>query len=570
MSPEDGDSTNPPADLSAYAGRWIVRAGQRIAGQGGTPEQAWRAANQSRFKEKLQVSYVPTRQPLEWPALLQQVRQALPAGLPAFLVGGAVRDRLLGRAVHDMDFAIDGEARQAARRVADHLGAAYHPLHEGIDAGRVVLLNPDGPRRVLDFTHLAGGSLEADLRLRDFTINAMALSLDDPQALLDPLGGAADLLARRLRTCSPDSLTADPVRILRGVRLAAGLKLRILPETRSAMRQATAGLAQVSVERLRDELFRILDGPQPAAAIQALEMLGALPALLPDLPALKGMQQPTPHTQDGWGHTLEVVRRLESLLAALGPDYDPEKSANSLILGLAVLRLGRYREPLQSHLAQRLTPERSLRPLLFLAALYHDAGKPGTSQVDETGRLRFLGHEEVGARLASRLAKRLHLSSAEAQRLATIVRHHMRPLLLNNAQERLTRRAIYRFFRDTGPAGVDICLLSMADYQGIYGATIRQEAWAQYLEIIRGLLEAWWEKPAEQVSPPPLLDGRVLIDELGAPPGPQVGKILAALREAQATGEVASREDALALARSLLLEAKTPRSAPEEGAADGL
>jgi putative nucleotidyltransferase with HDIG domain len=215
---------------------------------------------------------------------------------------------------------------------------------------------------------------------------------------------------------------------------------------------------------------------------------------------LKGVEQAAPHIHDVWTHTLEVIGKLEALLEALAPEYDPDKAAN-LMLGLAVLRLGRYRQQLTEHLTTMLTPDRSVRSLLFLAALYHDVGKPSTRKVDEKGRLRFLTHDEVGAAMASRRAKALHLSNAEAERLATIVRHHMRPLLLAQLDELLpTRRAIYRFFRDCGPAGVDICILSLADVLGMYGTTLPQELWAKHLDVVRVLLEAWWEKPAERVT----------------------------------------------------------------------
>jgi tRNA nucleotidyltransferase/poly(A) polymerase len=239
---------------------------------------------------------------------LEQIREALPPDTQAYLVGGAVRDMLLGRPTHDLDFVLPADAVKISRRVADALHAAFYPLDEERDTGRVVQIDPDGSRQVIDFSVLRGPDLESDLRARDFTVNAIALDLHAPQVLIDPLGGAADLHAKRLRACSPLSFEEDPLRVVRGVRLAAAFGFRILPETRRQMGQAVSSLERISPERLRDELFRMLGGPQPWTAIRALDLLGALPYILPELPALKGVDQSPPHVQDVWSHTLSVLQ----------------------------------------------------------------------------------------------------------------------------------------------------------------------------------------------------------------------------------------------------------------------
>jgi len=239
---------------------------------------------------------------------------------------------------------------------------------------------------------------------------------------------------------------------------------------------------------------------------------------------------------------------LQVLLDVLGPAYDPDQAAN-LRLGLAVLRLGRYRERLAEHLAEPMTVDRPAKALLMLAALYHDVGKPATQQADETGRLRFFDHDEVGAKMASRRANKLHLSNGEIDRLKLIIRHHLRPLLLVQPEEPPTRRAIYRFFRDCGPVGVDVSILSLADALGTYEASMPQDLWARHLDVVRALLEAWWEKPAESVKPPVLLDGHDLMETLGLQPGKEIGRLLEVVREAQATGQIQTRAEALALAK---------------------
>jgi tRNA nucleotidyltransferase/poly(A) polymerase len=544
----------------------------RVVAQGGTLKQARRAA-QTRYEETPEVIFMPTSQPLMFPPLLDSVRQALPDGLTVYLVGGAVRDALLGRPTHDLDFSLAGDAIKTARHVADVLSrtgtgtitkADFYPLDNERDTGRVIVINEDGSRTTMDFAAFRGvdpstgsrQSLESDLNGRDFTLNAIALNLTD-NSLHDPLGGAMDLKEKRLRLCSPSAFRDDPVRILRGVRLAARYGFHILPETRTAMKEAAGQVGKVSPERVRDELFRIFDGPQPAACLRTLDMLGALEQVLPELSALKGVEQRPPHVHDVWEHTLSVVSHLENIFSALAPEYDPEKAAD-LLNSLLVLRLGCYRRQLSEYLAHPLTADRPLRGLLFLAALYHDIAKPACKQVDDNGQARFWGHDEQGAEIASARARQLVLSNEEIQRLDTIIRNHMRVLFhinrLLDDRKPPSRRAIYRFFRDTGVAGVDVCLVALADLRASYEQTLPQGTWAAALEIVHAFLESWYEKTAEIIFPPSLVDGNDLMSELKLAPGKQIGVLLEAIREAQAVGEVVTRQEALSLARKLRKE----------------
>ncbi|MCI0519802.1 MAG: HD domain-containing protein [Chloroflexi bacterium] len=487
--------------------------------------------------------------------LIEAVRAALPDDLPCYLVGGAVRDQLRGESGHDLDFVLPRRALEAGRRVANALHGAYYPMDEKREIARILLRDARGERLILDFSVQRGDDLESDLRLRDFTINAMALDVRHPQTLIDPLRGAADLHAGLLRACSPGVFYYDPLRVLRGVRLAARFKFRIHAKTLDEMRRAAGGLFRISPERVRDELFRIFELPNPATALRLAENIGALSEPLPELGALKGVIQSPPHTADVWEHTLGVVSHLAAMLELLATQYDPD-AAGSLAAGLATLRLGRYRAQLDAHLRAEIIPGRNVRALLFLAALYHDVAKPQTRSVDEDGRVRFFDHDQRGAEIAAARGAELQLSNDEVARLRLIVRHHLRPLLLGQGGELPTRRAVYRFFRDTGEAGVDICLLSLADMQATYGPGLQQDDWSHHLDVIRLLLEAWWEQADEQVNPPALLNGGDLMAALNIKPGPLVGRLLEAIREAQACGEINDSSQALELARRLLAEAQ--------------
>ena len=540
-------------DDRSYAGRWVARLRGRVIAQGGTPKQARRAA-QSRYKEKPEIVFMPTNFPLPFPPILDSICAALPGGLTVYLVGGAIRDVLLGRLIRDLDFVLERDAIKTARQVANRLKADFYILDPERDTGRVILTNADGTRTLMDFAAFRGQDLEADIVGRDFTLNAIAFNLVD-KTIHDPLGGIMDLKEKRLRACSPSTFTDDPVRILRGIRLAANFGFHILPETRKAMKEAVGLLGNISAERMRDELFRILGGAQPAACLRALDLLGALDQFLPELSALKGADQTAPHVHNVWEHTLATVGYLDSVFAALAPDYNPDK-ASDMLNGLMVLRIGRYRQQIGRIFDAPLTADRSLRSLLFMAALYHDVAKPQTKKADEEGQLRFWEHDQQGAEVMAGRAHLLAMSNEETTRLETVVRNHMRILFHTKRLVREgkppSRRAVYRFFRDTGPAGVDICLLALADMRATYEQTLLQDTWAAALEVVCLMLENWFEKPAESIAPPVLVNGDDLMRELKLQPGKKIGEILEAIREAQAMGEISTRDQALEMARENL------------------
>ena len=529
----------------------------RVVAQGGTPEQALRASQYSRHKEKPEIKFMPAS--FMPHSLIEKILDVLPADQEIYLVGGAVRDLLLSRISPDLDFALPANGISLARTVANALNADFLPLDEERDTGRVIVTQEDGSRIFLDFAAYRGSefpaspsqSLEEDLRARDFTINAMAYNLRD-QTIIDPLEGGKDARAKVIRACSPTAFADDPVRILRAIRQAAALGFHIDKGTRELMKQAVDQLGRVSPERLRDEVFKILTGPKPDAAMRALEMLGVLPHLMPELAAMKNVGQSEPHVYDVWTHTLAVLNYLDQIISALRVGYDAEKT-NDMFTGLLGLQLGRYREQIAKHFAEPLNVDRSLRSLLFFAALYHDVSKPETKTVEESGHIRFFDHDVKGAEVAAERARVFNLSNHEIDRLRIIIKNHMRIHFFADRviseKQTPSRKAIYRFFRDSGTGGVDLVLLALADLRAMRAHSLTIEIWNAYLDVARTLLENYFEKPEEIIAPPRLLDGHELMKELGVKPGPMVGQVLEAIREEQAAGKIETREQALAFAR---------------------
>lgn len=499
---------------------------------------------------------MPTNQQIVIHPILEEIARLLPGDKPLYVVGGAVRNALAGLEVKDIDFSMPGGAIDFSRRVADSFGGDFYVLDVDRDYGRVILKQVDGSRLVLDFAAFQGTNLDQDLEQRDFTVNAMAVDVQRPQEIFDPLGGANDLYAKKLRVCTSNSFTADPVRVLRAIRFSIGFNLKATAETKHLMSEAVPLLSGVTAERLRDEILQLLGSKKPAAAIRALDYLDALPFIFPELPPLKGLIQTPPHIMDAWDHSLDVLNRLKDVLAVLRPGYDPE-TTTSLYLGVISHRLGRFRPQLEDHLALRLNINRSLSPLLFFAALYHDAGKPGTKEIDQDGRTRFIEHEIIGADLIAERARAYQLSNNEVFRLKTIVRNHMRPLWLSQTGKPPSRRAIYRFYKDCGVAGIDVCLLSLADTMATYGPGLPSDQWSQQVEVVRSLFDSWWEDQDQIINPPALVNGDDLINELGLKPGPLIGHLLAEIREAQAEGELQNKRQAIEFASDKLTKPRT-------------
>ena len=454
------------------------------------------------------------------------VREAL-AGVPAWLVGGAVRDRLLKRPTADIDLVVDGDAGAAARRLSRAVRGPRFELSDEFGAWRVVAADRSWHA---DLSPLRGGSLEADLALRDFTVNAMARSLDGDE-LVDPHGGAADLAARRLRAVGPQAFADDPLRAVRLVRLAAELELELDPATCDLAREQAARVAEVAQERVFAELERILARADVTRSLSHMDCLGITAAILPELAALRGVQQNRYHHADVHGHTIEVLERTIALQAepaeALG-----EKHAQAV------------RDLLSEPLADDLDRGVALR----LGALLHDVAKPATLAHRDDGTPTFIGHDREGAQMARAVLTRLRSSERLKAHVAALVSHHLRLGFLVHERP-LRRRALYRYLTTCEPVEVDVTLLSVADRLATRGRKAN-EAIAKHLDLAREVLPAalaWRAEGRRQ----PLVRGDVLADALDLDPGPQLGRLLAAIDEARFAGEVATADEAVAFAAGL-------------------
>ncbi len=542
-------------DLSAYAGRWVALVGGRVAGVGSTPDEARRVAQHNRGKDRFVIWFVEPDggERLKLSPLLDRLRPfLLQQEQPIYLVGGAVRDGLLGRESHDLDFVVPRQAIKLAFKVADWLGVPAYVLDRERDTGRVVLAEE---ATTLDFACFRGDDLEADLRDRDFGLNAIALPATavTTTSLIDPCNGQADLMNRRIHLTHPNALNQDPVRLLRGLRLAAKLNFTLSEETQTAVSSAVPHLYKTSGERVRDELLNLIGTAVPDQLLFQMQKMGVLTAVLPEIAALEPVQQSAPHHEPVLAHTATVLRWLLQIELLL---KQPSKIIDYPELNTVQQMLAPFAEELRTHLMREVDGGVDGYTLLRLSGLFHDVGKLETQTVEGNGRIRFFGHDKVGAKIAAKRLRRLHLSNQAIKHVKFTVQNHMRPLSLLNSlapQKKPSRRAIYRFFRDAKEAGLDVSLLALADFLATNNRLDNQRLsnqaeWEHLLAIVAELLHHYFNRHEESVAPKPLLNGHDLIQLLQLSPGPEIGRLLRLLEEAQAAGELHTKEAAIEFA----------------------
>jgi poly(A) polymerase len=441
----------------------------------------------------------------------------------AWLVGGAVRDRLLGRESTDYDVAVAGDPSMIARSLGRAAGGHAFALSESFGAWRVVAHDR---RWQIDLIPLIGASVEDDLAQRDLTINAIAQPLRGGEHV-DPFGGLDDLRSGRLRMVSAGAFERDPLRTVRVARLASELGFEVDAATAEAARSAAPGLHAVAAERIFAELKRLLVSERPVRGLELLEIVGATAVVLPELLELRGVEQSHFHHLDAYDHTVDALARTAEL----------ERDLAGVFAGTAPV----VRAVLEEPLADELTRGQALR----LGALLHDIAKPQTRQVTPTGRVTFMGHDEAGARTAVEILRRLRASERLCDYVAALTRNHLRLGFLVH-ETPLSRHAVYRYLKACAPVEVEVTVLSVADRlaTGGTGATL---AIARHLELARELMD---EALAWRADPPrPPVRGDELARELGIPRGPELGSLLQTLEEASFTGEITSSRDAIRLAR---------------------
>jgi poly(A) polymerase len=454
--------------------------------------------------------------------VVEATRAALRDGDPTWIVGGAVRDAVLGREVSDLDLAVSGDPGAAARAIAKEIDEHAFELSAEFGTWRVAAA---GHSWQIDVTALRGESIEADLAERDFTIGAVAVPLEggDP---VDPYAGLTDLAGRRLRAVGEASFTADPLRLLRAARLAAEMGLEIDERTAALARAAASRAADPAGERQLAELRQLLGGPDPLRGLRLLNELELTPVVLPEVAELQGVEQGPNHHLDVYDHTIAVLEHT----------LEVERGLERFI--------GERAAEVETLLEEQLADEASRRTALRFGALFHDIAKPQT-RAERDGFVGFRGHDQVGAEMIGRICKRLRASRKLTQHLQGLALHHLRLGFLIPEMP-LPPRRVHAYLRATEPVAVDVTLLTVADRLSARGKgpIASPEMVAAHLQLAREMIAAALDWRREG-PPQPLLRGDEVAAALGIEPGPELGTAMAELEAAQYAGEITDREGAL-------------------------
>ncbi|MFN2127906.1 MAG: hypothetical protein ACK2TU_08620 [Anaerolineales bacterium] len=485
--------------------------------------------------------------------IFKVIRNSTSSDQQIYLVGGAVRDVFLKKTTHDLDFTLTTNAIEICREVANKINGAFYILDEKRKTARIVLENKDGSRQHLDFATLRGNSINEDLLGRDYTINAMALSIYNFNELIDPLKGLSDLNERKLRACSKDSINEDPVRILRAARLSVAFNLFIEPETKKLITGSINNLTEVSQERIRDEIFRILNGPKPGTAFNILDRMGVLDTILPEIQSMTERNTESPNIGKILTSKFSALTQLKNILQVLSIIYDPETAMN-WVYGYISIRLGRYRQKIHTHFLSHSNTERTRQSLLLFTSLFCKSGetRKNWSEGYRNSTKEYV-HSNTGI-IACFRAKELRLSNTEINAISTILNYFNEPYILSKTKKPPTDLEIYHFFKSSNSLGIDICLISLAHTIAQFGYSMPKDIWINLVNTIQILFESWWFNRDEKISPKPLINGDNLLSVLKLNPGPIIGEILEAVKEAQVIGEVSTSDEALDFARSWLLE----------------
>ena len=461
--------------------------------------------------------------------------------IKVYLVGGFLRNFLLGRDCRDFDFAVSKDAIGLARLFGKKIKGAFVLLDQEHGCARIVK-RQNGKIFTFDFADFRDKNLKQDLRHRDFTINTLCSDIlrlnENPKlihsVLIDGKKALKDLEQKRIQAVSKKSFKEDPLRLLRAFSLRSQLNFDVEKKTLLQIKKDRDSVRQAAYERIRDEFFKILLTPRASENIRLMDKIGLLEEIIPQITVMYRVKQGDYHHLDVWPHSLQVLEELEAVVEEFG--MDPY---------------------IFDYLNESLAGERSRLGVLKLAALLHDIGKPQTKKI-ENGKTSFHSHEHVGKAIVRHIARLLKLSTRERYCLEDTVLWHLRPGYLSNFKDP-SERAIFRYFRDTKEEALSILILSLADQRSTRGPLTTEHDQKHHEKIVRDLIARYIQKRQEKPFIR-LINGNDLIKALKLKPSPLFGKILNEIEEKQVLGKILTKPEALKLAREIAKQEKKKKT----------
>ena len=450
-----------------------------------------------------------------------------------WLVGGFLRDVVLKRKKDyvDFDFCVERKTKRIAQEFAKKRRAKCIVLDKEQESYRVIV-KKNKKLYTYDFSKMRGKDFEEDLRLRDFSINTLAVCLNDkPYKLIDKFDTKKDLKKKVIRVLSEGVFEDDPLRIIRGFAFMVNLGFRIEKKTFNIMASHKYLLSGISGERLGEEIYKILAVKDSYPAIRLMSDAEILDDVIPHLTAMRGVYQGKFHHLGVWEHSLETLKQFERL-------YNNKLKTH---------------KDLCKYLEGEVAQGRTRAQVIKLGCLLHDIGKP-KAKARKSKRTIFHTHEKIGRDLAEDTALRLRLSFKEKEMLKKLIFWHLRPGYLAD-QIRPTKRAIYHFFRDTQEEGAGVIILSLSDWQATRGPMTSNARRRRHEKIMLDLLDKHFKKQKEKPLPK-LLNGYDVMRTFKLKPSVIIGKILKAVDEAQHLGKIHTKTEAYKAARQFIVKAK--------------
>ena len=455
-----------------------------------------------------------------------------------YVVGGYIRDFLLKKKTLDIDLVVSEKAETFAKKLAKKINGKYFVLHSDLQVYRVAVINNPNVEYI-DISLMQGKSIKEDLSRRDFTINALAVKIEDfdniKKNIIDYFDGLKDLKAKKINVVSKAVFLDDPLRMLRAFRFASEYKFKISKETLSLIKKSSSKISAVAGERIKNELFRILNNKKSSPYIAAIDECGLFEQIFPVVTKMKKSAKNFYYHPKGlFQHCFQTYEALENILVKLDKYFPTSKDI------------------LEQHLNETFSENVNKKNLLKFIAVFHDCAKPECAKRMDN-KMRFLGHEALGAKKTAQIMKELKMSNKEIDFAKAIISEHMRPSNLAKS-EVITNRAQMRLFRDIKENTPDLLILAMSDWHSyktlkkkIYPRKVLKQQEKSVAKLVFAYFDFINNKPKDKI-----VDGNILMKEFHLKPGKIIGELLQYINNAYEEGRIKDKKQALKYAKSQL------------------
>ncbi|QSZ27430.1 HD domain-containing protein [Aceticella autotrophica] len=436
-----------------------------------------------------------------------------------YIVGGTLRDKILKKEINDYDFAVEGDASQVAKIAAEKLGGTYVPYGQDKGTYRVVVKDI-----IMDFSSLKGNDIYEDLLHRDFTINAMALRLNDyfeVKCIIDPFGGMRDLWDKKIRCVGIRTFPEDPLRMLRAIRFSAVLRFNIDEKTKLRIKENAKLISNISSERIMYEIYTILKVKNSYQYLRMIDDLTLMDYIFPEVKEMKEMGKCYYHLLNAWHNSIKTVEEYEIIIEYL-------KFPKGIL------------ETISEYLNRELSAGNKIKDVLKLAALFHEIGKTKSIYIDTKNRIHFYHHDKRGGEILSSLTKRMKMGKKEALLIKKMVLYHVQPFIIYT--KGFSNKQIFKLFSDLEDNSIGCLLLSQADVAACKNSINRTKDAERYRNFILQMFRKYMIfKETEE----PLLSALDIIGNFDLKDNKILGQILYEIRKNRFYGEIEDKNDAI-------------------------